>query len=304
MTFRYASKADLSKTRPLSRPRLIDGAALSAPSAAMFDASATHITMQRSKGRAAITMGPRGVIDLAQSGSAKVMLPRITAGPSEIVFLNTSGGLASSDRLDFCVDLRPATRALATTQTAERAYRADAPAIAQVMHSVGENGWLDWLPQETILFDGAQLNRTTTIDLAAGAGCMLLEMIVLGRQAMGERVSHLHLRDRRIVRQNGRIIHHDALMLDDAALPRLTNPAMLNGAVAIATLAVIAPNATDLLAPARNVLDEPGVTAAASAPPGRLILRLLADDGWPLRRQINRLLGALRPDPLPRIWQV
>nr|WP_255522425.1 hypothetical protein [Paracoccus sp. NBH48] len=57
-------------------------------------------------------------------------------------------------------------------------------------------------------------------------------------------------------------------------------------------------------AAARAVLDEPGVTAAASAPPGRLVIRLLATDGWPLRRQINRLLRVLRPDPLPRIWQV
>ena len=46
------------------------------------------------------------------------------------------------------------------------------------------------------------------------------------------------------------------------------------------------------------------IAAAASAPPGRLILRLLAADGWPLRRQITRLLAGLRPDPLPRIWQV
>ncbi|MBC9246644.1 urease accessory protein UreD [Paracoccus sp. 11-3] len=270
----------------------------------MFDAPVNKITMQRSKGCAAVTMGSRGVIDLAQSGSAKVMLPRITAGPSEIVFLNTSGGLASCDRLGFHVDLRPGTKALATTQTAERAYRANAPATALVTHSVGENGWLDWLPQETILFDGARLNRTTTVDLASGAGCMLLEMIVLGRQAMGERINRLHLRDRRIVRQNGRAIHHDALALDDATLPRLAGPALLGGAAAIASLAIIAPHAGDLLTPARDVLDEPGVTAAASAPPGRLVLRLLADDGWPLRRQINRLLGALRPDPLPRIWRV
>ncbi|WP_265499176.1 urease accessory protein UreD [Paracoccus beibuensis] len=270
----------------------------------MFNSTTPTIRMQRSHGAAQVVIGPRGLIDLAQRGSAKTMLPRMTAGLPEIVFLNTSGGLASGDRLFFGVALRPCTRAVATTQTAERAYRANGTATAQVSLSVGDGGWLDWLPQETILYDGARLQRETTVDLAPDAGCLLLEMLVLGRLAMGERPARLHLRDRRIVRRAGRILLHDALALDDATLPRLDSPAMLGGARALATLAMVAPHAPDLLPQARAALDEPGVSAAASAPPGRLLIRMLADDGWPLRRQINRLLGALRPDPLPRIWQV
>ena len=252
-----------------------------------------------------MVMGARGLIDLAQRGSAKAMLPRMNAGLPEIVFLNTSGGLASGDRLRFAVDLRAGARVLATTQTAERAYRATAaPARAEVALNVGPGAWLDWLPQETILYDGARLERDTTVDLAPDAGCLLLEMVVLGRLAMGERPSRLHLRDRRIVRRAGRTVHHDALALDDDALARMGGAAMTGGAPAMATLAMIAPHAPDLLAAARDALAEPGVTGAASAPPGRLVIRMLAADGWPLRRQINRLLRVLRPDPLPRIWQV
>lgn len=274
------------------------------PLGGMFDAPDPMPILQRSTGSAHVVIGPRGLIDLAQSGSAKAMLPRMTAGLPQIVFLNTAGGLASGDRLSFAVTLRPGARALATTQTAERAYRAEgAAARAEVRLQVGADGWLDWLPQETILFDAARLDRETTVDLAPGAGCLLLETIVLGRLAMGESPRRLHLRDRRVVRQAGRIVHHDAMALDDASLPRLGNPALLGGARAMATLAMIAPGAADLLARARAVLDEPGVTAAASAPPGRLVIRLLARDDWPLRRQVNRLLTALRADPLPRIWQ-
>lgn len=271
----------------------------------MFDSRVPPPLHQRSRGAARVVMGPRGLVDLAQGGSAKAMLPRVTAGLPEIVFLNTAGGLASDDRLSFAVTLGAETRALATTQTAERAYRAEnGAAVAEVRLEVGRNGWIDWLPQETILFDGARLERDTQVDLAPGAGCLLLEMIVLGRIAMNESPRRLHLRDRRAVRQAGRIVHHDALSLDDAALPRLGGPALLDGARAMATLAVIAPGAPDLLDRARAVLDEPGVAGAASAPPGRLVVRLLARDNWPLRRQVNRLLAALRPDPLPRIWQV
>ena len=270
----------------------------------MFDAIAPS-RMQRSRGTASVRLGPRGLEDLAQSGSAKAMLPRVTTGRPEIVFLNTAGGLASGDRLDYRIDLAPGTRALATTQTAERAYRAkDDPARLALHLHVETGGWLDWLPQETILYDGARLTRETVVDLAHGAGCLLLESVVLGRVAMGETLRQLHLTDRRIERQAGRVIHHDALALDDTALSRLSHPALLDGARAMASLALIAPHAPDLLEPARAALTEPGVTGAASAPPGRLILRLLATDGWPLRRQVIRLLRVLRPDPLPRIWQV
>ena len=73
--------------------------------------------MQRSRGRARVAMAATGLLDLAQSGSARAILPLVTAGLPEIVFLNTSGGLASGDDLSFAVDLRPGSRALATTQT-------------------------------------------------------------------------------------------------------------------------------------------------------------------------------------------
>lgn len=271
----------------------------------MFDARAPAPPMQRSHGRAQVVLGPRGLVDLAQSGSARAMLPRVTAGLPEIAFLNTSGGLASGDRLAYGLDLRPGTRALATTQTAERAYRADGEAAeAGVRLRVGAGGWLDWLPQETILFEGARLSRLTEVDLDRGAGCLLLDMIVLGRLAMGESPARLLLRDRRVLRREGRVIHHDALSLDDAVLAGADRPALLGGARAMASIALVAGHAPDLLAPARAVLDEPGVTAAASAPPGRLVLRLLATGDWALRRQVTRLLRVLRPEPLPRIWQV
>ncbi|MGQ0566030.1 MAG: urease accessory protein UreD, partial [Gemmobacter sp.] len=82
------------------------------------------------------------------------------------------------------------------------------------------------------------------------------------------------------------------------------NAAMLGGARAMATLALVHPAAPDRLAALNAVLDEPGVEAGASALDGRLVLRLIAWDGLPLRRQILRSLAVLRPGPVPRVWQV
>ena len=257
-------------------------------------------TLQRAKGEALVTLGPTARLQrLRQEGSAKAILPGGGNVP-EVVFLNTSGGLTSGDRLRFALDLQGG-RAVATTQTAERAYRATGlPARMEVQLSVGPGGWLDWLPQETILFDRAALDRRTVIDLAPGAGCLALEAVVLGRAAMGETVTHLRFRDRREIRVAGVPFWIDPLALDDAALG--AGPAGLGRARAFASVVMT----TEVpLGPLRAVLDEPGVTGAASAFAGRTVLRLLAVDGWPLRRQIARVLHILRQGRrLPRVWQL
>jgi urease accessory protein len=278
-------------------------------SIAMPDAPTDPACLQRAKGRAAVALvaGPRGravLADLHQQGSAKAVLPRIDGGTTEVVFLNTSGGLTGGDRLDYALTLAPAIRATATTQTAERAYRsARGTARAEVRLTVGAGGWLDWLPQETILFDGASLDRDIRLDLGPGAGCLFLETVILGRHAMGETVTGLHFRDNRLICREGQPLWAEPLHIDTRVLERAGNPAMLGGARAMATLALVHPQATDRLAPLRAVLDEPGVESGASALDGRLILRMLAWDGLPLRRQTLRALAVLRPGPVPRVWQ-
>ncbi len=260
--------------------------------------------MQRSAGVARVSIDRGRLTGLSQSGSAKALLPRSYGPAPEIVFLNTSGGLTSGDTLEYCVDLGPATRATATTQTAERAYRAEGlPARARVALTLGAGGALDWLPQETILFDGAKLDRTTTVDLSGDAAFLGLETIILGRAAMGETLRHLWLRDTRRIIRDGRIELFDPLRMDSAALGRAANPALLAGARAFAVLILSEPRAEDRLPALRAALTEPDVTAAASALPGRVILRAHAPDAWPLRRQMARLIETLRPGGLPRIWQ-
>jgi urease accessory protein len=265
----------------------------------------TPAARQSSKGLARIALrdaaGQARLTDLRQEGSAKVILPRAGA-LAEVVFLNTSGGLTGGDRLSYALDLGPNARAVATTQTAERAYRAgDGVARVDVSLMVGDCGWLDWLPQETILFDGAALDRRTVIRLGKDAGVLALEAVILGRAAMGEVVRKLAFRDLRRIERGGKLLHLEPLALDDATLGG--GRAVLNGARAFASLILVAPDAGDRLAALRTVLDEPGVDAAASSYDGRLAVRMLARDGLPLRRQIARALAVLRPHPLPRVWQ-
>lgn len=266
----------------------------------MFD----HAQLQRSHGTARIAFEGGRIAALRQSGSAKVLLPRTHSGVPEIVFLNTSGGLTSGDRLDFTIRLGAGMRARATTQTAERAYRAEGvPAAASVTLDLGPGAALDWLPQETILFEGAALQRQTRVEMAGDARYLGIETVVLGRAAMGETVARLIFHDRRTIRRDGRLLLVDPFHLTDASVSRAGGGALLGGARAVATLILVGRDAEAALAPLRAELTEPGVDGAASALEGRLVLRCLAPDPWPLRRQMLRLVERLSPGATPRCWQ-
>ncbi len=262
---------------------------------------------QRSRGRACAHFiardGRAHLHRLEQSGSAKaVILDGPHSGP-EVVFLNTSGGLTGGDHLAFELQVPAGARITATTQTAERLYRSAAGrARIEVSASLGRGARLDWLPQETILFDRCAAARHTVIDMAEGAECLLLEAQVLGRAAMGETLENLWFRDTRRVLRAGRLVHMEALALDGARLG--AGPGGLAGARAMASLVLVAQGGEDALGPVRAALAGEGVRAAASAFDGRLAVRLMADDGWPLRQQVLRLLAVLRRGPLPRVWQM
>ena len=264
--------------------------------------------MQRAHGRAAVTLGlSRGATRLArlhQSGSAKAFLPNVHGPMPEVVFLNTAGGLTGGDRLSYEGDLAPGAKATLTTQTAERAYRSPAGSAEMTVRlSAGARADLHWLPQETILFDGAALDRRTTVALAGDARLLMVESLVLGRAAMGETVSALDFTDRRTITRDGAPLLIEPLRLTADILAR-RSPATLGPARALATVILAAPGAEDALGSVRAALDEPGTQAAATAWDGRLVVRALAVDGWPLRRLVARVLTILRGGPVPRVWQV
>ena len=264
--------------------------------------SACHSTLQRSRGAATATFARRRgavrLVDLHQTGSARVMLPRGGEGP-EVVFLNTSGGLTGGDTLSYGLTLDQGCRVLATTQTAERAYDAGGqPAVVRVTAKVGAGSRLDWLPQETLLYQSAHLQRRTEIDLGPDAACLLAETVILGRAAMGKRVTDARLSDRRLITRQGRPVWAEHLSLTPEVLTSPA-PALLNGVRACAVVCLVAQGAEDAVAPVRAVLD----FGAVSGWDGKCVVRLTAADGWPLKQHLARVLAVLTGRALRRVWQ-
>jgi urease accessory protein len=168
---------------------------------------------------------------------------------------------------------------------------------------VGDGASAEWLPQETILFDGSALDRALDIELAPDARLLGIETLVFGRDAMGERVHQARLRDRIRIRRGGRWLLHDAVRMDGTVSAMLARPAIGNGARVVATLFHVAPDAEAHLDAARAALDAHDVEAGASAWDGMLLVRMVGAGSAAVRAAAVSVLDLLRGGrPLPRVW--
>jgi urease accessory protein len=263
---------------------------------------------QRAWGAALVSAERRdGAVRLArlrQEGSLKVLLPRVRPGEAvEAVLLNTAGGLTGGDRLRMEAAAGAGGHLVVSTQAAERVYRSPGGlAEVETTLAVANGGRLDWLPQETILFDGAALSRRLTLDLAPGGRALLLEPVILGRRAMGETVRQATLRDRWEVRQEGRLLFADRLRVEGTAWASLDSPGTLVGAGAWASLLLLSTKASALLRQLRSLL--PPTAGASLVREGVLFARILAEDGFRLRQALVPAVELLAGGPLPKVWRL
>lgn len=266
--------------------------------------------MQRVDGvarvRFALSRGETRLADLYQSGSAKIRLPKVYDTPRTAVLINTAGGLTGGDRLALDVAVDDGAHAIVTSQTAERAYRSSGGSAKVTGHfTVGADATLEWLPQETILFEASSLARRIDAELGANARLLMLESIVLGRKAMGERIGTVFFRDSWRVRRGGKLVFADDIRFDGDPARFLKGGATGGRALAVATLADCVPDAEDRLAHARSLLENlPAETTrgAASSWNGMLVARFVSSDSRDLRNALISFLTRYRSADLPRVW--
>ncbi|HZH46607.1 MAG TPA: urease accessory protein UreD, partial [Roseococcus sp.] len=179
-------------------------------------------------------------LELSQAAPLRLLLPDPEPDECSIAaLLNTGGGLAGGDHVHVALRLDPQARLTLATAAAEKVYRSLGPATrVEVTLDAGAGAALEWIPQETILFDGASLDRRTEITLAGDARLLAVESLVFGRAARGEVIGRLALRDAWRLRVEGRLLWADALRLDASALSAALR---FGGAGAHATLLCAGP---------------------------------------------------------------
>jgi urease accessory protein len=241
-----------------------------------------------------------------ETGGLRLRFPR-AGDECEAVVVNTGGGMAGGDRARVDLAAGPGARVFVTTQAAEKVYRADgAPCRIEVRLGVEAGSALAWAPQETLLYEGARLERRLDAEVAADGSLLLVEAAVFGRLAHGETSVAAQFFDRWRVRRAGRLVFAEALRLDNAATD-LDRRAVGGGARAIAALLYLAPDAPDRLAGVRDALAAQadaggGLDAGASAFDGLLVARAVARAPEALRAAVEAALRALSGRGRPRVW--
>lgn len=247
----------------------------------------------------------RTVIDgLYQAGSSKCLFPRTNGLGLEAVFLNTAGGVTGGDAFTYCAKANAGTTLTITTQACERAYKAQPGQIGSVRNRlrIASGARINWLPQETILYNQSALNRRLSVDMQAGGSFLMVEPLVFGRAAMGETLTQAFFRDRIEIQRNGAPVYLDALSLQGNVSRHLSRPFIANGAKAMSSLVYIADDAQLQLAKVRQLLPE--TSGASLLHDDVLVLRMLAEDSFYLRQTLIPVLNLLNGNELPRCWMI
>lgn len=221
-----------------------------------------------------------------------------------MVLTNTSGGVTGGDRFRTEISVGDGASVSVSTQAAERAYRAQPGQVGRVDTSlrVEAGSRVNWLPQETILFDGCAFARRLSVDVAGGGTALIVEPLVFGRSAMGERVVSGALDDRIEMKSEGHLLFLDRTRIEGNVAEALGRPAVAAGACASALVLFVSPKAEGVLPAVRDML--PALGGASLVLPTLVMIRLLASDAFALRTSLVPLIELLHEDVVPRPWMI
>jgi urease accessory protein len=238
-------------------------------------------------------------------GPLRVQKALYPEGPAtcHVIVVHPPGGIVGGDRLDIALDVPAGCHVLATSPGAAKWYRANGRASRQDVRLVaGPGAAIEWLPQETIVYDDADVMLAHDVDLAPGAVYIGSEVLCFGRRASGERFTRGRVGQRTRIRINGRPVWWE----QGAATPALlASPLGMGGHSVCATLVAVGKTIPANLQQAVRDVD-PGL--AVSQVKHVFVARFVGDDGERARAALTGAWAVLRPHLLdrpaapPRIW--
>jgi len=223
------------------------------------------------------------------------------------IVVHPPGGIAGGDELSLDARAAVGASALLTTPGATKWYRS-AGAWAKQSLTFGVRGLLEWLPQETIVFDGALAQSACEVDLAADAGLIGWDIVCLGRTGSGEKFRRGSYRNSIRIRREGRLLWLERGRIDGGGR-LLDSPAGLGGSPVFGILFASFPVVEKTILEDMRKQNPVSGRGAVTLVPGVLLARYLGDSSEAARRYFIALWHILRPrlaglDAVePRIWQ-
>jgi urease accessory protein len=268
--------------------------------------------------------GWRAQLDLGyrRVGERTVLTTRVHEGPLVVqkslypegervcqnVIIHPPGGIVGGDTLTVNVDAGPRTHAQLTTPGATKCYRSDGAFARQRIRLRAAGGAvLEWLPQETIVFNASKIELELSVDLVDDARFLGWDLICLGRTAAGERFDRGALRQRLTLTRDGMPVFAERAVLHGGA-PLLTSPVGLHGNPVFGTFLAAAPAVTQAMLESCRQVSLIGGEGAVTRLPGVVIARYRGASTAAARHYFIEIWRKLRPALAlrfavpPRIW--
>ncbi len=243
-------------------------------------------------------------------GPLRVQKALYPEGPAlcQVLMLHPPAGIAGGDALTLQLALGPGSRALVTTPGAGKWYRSKGPLATQLLDFRIEDGAvLEWLPQETILYDQLHGHTETRVQLGADALYVGLDLLCLGRTASGETLRQGRLGMTARIEREGRLLWSEQGAIEGGSR-LLHSLAGLRGMPVSGTLLVAGRAISNELLDACRAVQPAVGEGAVTRLPDLLVARYLGPGTEAARAWFVDLWACLRPAltgreaQVPRIW--
>lgn len=249
-------------------------------------------------------------------GPLRVQKPLYPKNPAvcHTIVVHPPGGIAGGDTLSLDMSMGDAAQALVTTPGAAKWYRANGKVARQeTTIRVGAGASLEWLPQETIFFNEAEVQLHSSVDLDLQASYVAFDVLCFGRTHSGERFERGSVTQRSRIRRGGQLVWFEQGRLEGGSRA-MRSPLVLGNCSVCATLIAVAGAMPPTLPALLREVGEPlregdqsdafGVTLMKHV----LVVRYLGNSSETARRIMTRAWQTLRPALIgqdatpPRIW--
>ena len=229
------------------------------------------------------------------------------------VVVHPPGGVAGGDELSLKVSLNQNAHALLTTPGAGKWYKANGQLASQHLKFDVQNGaCFEWLPQENILFDGAQVKFDAEVNLGTDANYAGWEILCFGRQAQNELWQTGYLHQSLVISRQHKLIWNERTCLNAQQKLMQSIVGLYGNAVSASFVIAAGLVPPELIAACREIQPKLALDMrakyAVTALPEVFSARYVGQSAQSARQYFERLWQILRPwyagreVTRPRIW--
>ena len=259
---------------------------------------------QKSFGKLDVEVKNNELKKFFQKGCAKSFIPKNDNSTTELVTLNTAGGLTSGDNFVTNFKLNN-SKICISTQAAEKIYSGYGyPARVENKVIIDDSSTLFWMPQELILFNNSKLERNSYFDLKTTSNLLICETIIFGRRSMNENIENILISDQWEIKINDKIKHFETVDFKGVLRDYFKNKSALSNNCAFNFIFGYGESLINKAETIdKNLLNHENTDMAISIWDEKFIIRSVSEDNYDLRIALQKILPYFYNNELPKMWK-